>query len=63
MLEVRNTIGNPEEVKSGTGLGSRLILAFTRQLNGQVEVETNDDIYQIRVNFHVPTDSKMIYDY
>lgn len=63
MLEVRNTIGNPEEVKSGTGLGSRLILAFTRQLNGQVEVETTDDVYQIRVNFPVPTDSKMVYDY
>ncbi len=63
MLEVRNTIGNPEEVQTGTGLGSRLILAFTRQLNGQVEIETRDGVYEMRVNFPVPTDSKMVYDY
>ncbi|MEX3316107.1 sensor histidine kinase [Sulfitobacter sp. PS-8MA] len=63
MLEVRNTIGNPDEVKGGTGLGSRLILAFTRQLNGQVEIDTRDGVYEMRVNFPVPTDSKMVYDY
>jgi len=63
LLEVRNTIGDPEKVQNGTGLGSRLILAFTRQLNGQVEIETRDGVYEMRVNFPVPTDSKMVYDY
>jgi len=63
MLEVRNTIGNPDEVPTGTGLGSRLILAFTRQLNGHVEIETKNGVYEMRVDFPVPTDSKMVYDY
>ena len=63
LLEVCNTIGNPEQVKSGTGLGSRLILAFTRQLNGQVEVDSGKGVYRMRVDFPVPTDSKIVYDY
>ena len=50
-------------VVPGTGLGSTLILAFARQLNGQVEVDETDGQYQMTVNFPVPPKNKEVYDY
>ena len=43
-----------EESEGGTGLGSRLIEAFARQLNGQVEIEDNAESYSLSVTFPVP---------
>lgn len=52
-LTIKNTKGGtPPE--PGTGLGSNLINAFTRQLNGQVEVEDSEDTYAMSITFPVP---------
>jgi Signal transduction histidine kinase len=61
-LTVINSLGKVPSV-TGTGLGSRLIDAFARQLNGQVEVEQTDSTYTLNVTFHVPKTAKQIYDY
>ncbi|WP_432817304.1 sensor histidine kinase [Sulfitobacter sp. JB4-11] len=61
-LEIINTVGGaPEE--EGTGLGSKLILAFARQLNGQTEVCENGDLYRLSIAFPVPQQSKQVLDY
>ena len=61
-LTISNTVGEkPEE--AGTGLGSRLIQAFSRQLNGQTEVRDDEDSYHMTVVFPVPQRSKQVYDY
>ncbi len=61
-LVVRNsTAVGP--VVSGTGLGSKLIVAFTRQLNGQVETTEEKDQFTLVVNFPVPPKDKEVYDY
>lgn len=62
LLIVRNSKGN-REVEEGTGLGSRLINAFSRQLNGNAEIEEDDDSYTLRVEFPVPLHTKEVYDY
>ena len=62
LLLVKNTVGKGE-VEDGTGLGSRLINAFSRQLNGQVEITEDDGLYVLRVEFHVPLQAKDVYDY
>ncbi len=62
LLLVKNTLGKGE-VEAGTGLGSRLINAFSRQLNGQVEITEDDALYVLRVEFHVPLQAKEVYDY
>ncbi len=61
-LRIVNTAGGapPEE---GTGLGSRLILAFSRQLNGTLEVSEEDGMYLMSLDFPVPQSDKAIYDY
>ena len=61
-LDVINTSGGTPE-QEGTGLGSKLIHAFARQLNGQTEVSETDDTYQLRVSFTVPQQSKQMLDY
>ncbi|GLT08693.1 sensor histidine kinase [Sulfitobacter porphyrae] len=61
-LTVTNSLGRVPSV-TGTGLGSRLIDAFARQLNGQVEVEQTESTYTLNVTFHVPKTAKQIYDY
>lgn len=61
-LTVRNTKGNTPDVK-GTGLGSRLIHAFARQLNGQTEITDTDEDYTLELVFPVPQESKQVYDY
>tara|TARA_R110002049_G_scaffold117332_2_gene270471 strand:- start:49296 stop:51020 length:1725 start_codon:yes stop_codon:yes gene_type:complete len=62
-LEIRNTIGEGSTAAPGTGLGSRLILAFTRQLNGQVEIDPDGDTFDLVVSFPVPKRNREIYDY
>jgi len=61
-LIVKNTTGGGQD-EVGTGLGSRLINAFSRQLNGQVETNEEDGVYTLCVEFHVPLQSKEVYDY
>ena len=62
VLIVRNTKGE-RDVEEGTGLGSRLINAFSRQLNGHAELEEDEDTYTLRVEFPVPLRAKEVYDY
>lgn len=61
-LRIRNTSGGvpPDE---GTGLGSRLIQAFSRQLNGTLEVTEEDGMYLMVLDFPVPQMDKAVYDY
>ena len=61
-LSIQNSTGNMPVV-SGTGLGSKLILAFARQLNGQVKVGEKGDQYDLTVNFPVPPKEKEVFDY
>ncbi|MEW9918011.1 sensor histidine kinase [Marimonas sp. MJW-29] len=61
-LTVSNTTGGtPNE--EGTGLGSRLIHAFARQLNGQINVIEAEGRYTIEISFPVPQEEKPVYDY
>jgi two-component sensor histidine kinase len=62
LLTVKNSTGHGE-VEKGTGLGSRLINAFSRQLNGQFEIIEEPDSYTLSVEFPVPLKSKIVYDY
>jgi len=62
VLVVRNTKGE-RDVEEGTGLGSRLISAFSRQLNGHAEIEEDEETYTLRVEFPVPLRVKEVYDY
>ena len=62
LLTVKNSTGHGE-VEEGTGLGSRLINAFSRQLNGQFQVLEEADSYTLTVEFPVPQKSKIVYDY
>jgi two-component sensor histidine kinase len=61
-LSIVNTAGGtpPEE---GTGLGSRLIQAFARQLNGTLEVKEEDGMYSLTLDFPVPKVEKAVIDY
>lgn len=61
-LTVTNTTG-AEPDQEGTGLGSRLIEAFARQLNGQVDLTQDAALYQLVLSFPVSQASKQIYDY
>jgi two-component sensor histidine kinase len=61
-LRVSNTSGGtaPED---GTGLGSRLIQAFARQLNGTLHIAEEDGEYILCLDFPVPLMDKEVYDY
>ncbi len=61
-LTIVNTVGGAP-VEEGTGLGSKLILAFARQLNGQVDVNDDGELYTLRIVFPVPMQPKQILDY
>ena len=61
-LEIANTSTEHASI-DGTGLGSKLILAFTRQLNGQIETGLADGYYRTRLDFPVPQHAKPVYDY
>lgn len=47
----------------GTGLGSRLISAFARQLNGTVTIKDDNGEYRLTLDFPVPQHMKPTYDY
>jgi len=61
-LVVENTLGDvvPE---SGTGLGTRLIQAFSRQLGGTLEIEEAEDVYKLKLTFPVPLADKQSNDF
>ncbi|MGJ8595100.1 sensor histidine kinase [Sulfitobacter sp.] len=62
LLRVSNTAGGdaPEE---GTGLGSKLITAFARQLNGTLSTSEENGLYVLELDFPVPMADKVVYDY
>ncbi len=62
LLTVTNTISSAPQV-DGTGLGSKLIHAFTRQLNGNIEIEQTGDRYTLAIQFHVPQIARAVNDY
>jgi two-component sensor histidine kinase len=62
LLLIKNSTGSGE-IEEGTGLGSRLIHAFSRQLNGQFDVIKDSNSYTLRVEFPVPLQAKIVYDY
>ncbi|NNE53485.1 MAG: sensor histidine kinase [Sulfitobacter sp.] len=61
-LSVANTVGG-KPGPDGTGLGSRLIEAFARQLNGEIEVEETAEEYRLVISFPLPQTQKEVYDY
>ncbi len=61
-LVIENTVGKAV-TEPGTGLGSRLILAFTRQLNGHVEVDETADRFKLTLGFPVPRRAKEVRDF
>ncbi|QUJ75952.1 sensor histidine kinase [Sulfitobacter albidus] len=62
VLSISNTSGGTPP-DGGTGLGSRLIQAFARQLNGELEVDEGGEDYTLRLSFPVPLADKETYDY
>jgi two-component sensor histidine kinase len=62
LFTISNTIGK-SAVEAGTGLGSRLINAFARQLNGEVEIFEEEGLYRLSIAFPVPLNIKQVYDY
>jgi len=62
LLWVSNTAGGTA-LEDGTGLGSRLIQAFARQLNGSLEIKEEDGMYVLELSFPVPLNDKDVYDY
>jgi two-component sensor histidine kinase len=62
VLRVVNTKGGvlPE---SGTGLGSRLIQAFARQLNGTLVIDDTDSAFSLELTFPVPLSEKPSFDF
>lgn len=61
-LTVENSAYAPPTAQ-GTGLGSKLILAFTRQLDGTVETTEEAGVYRVAITFPVPQSDKPVYDY
>lgn len=62
LLRIVNTIGGvPPE--AGTGLGSKLITAFARQLNGALSVKEQDGLYILELDFPVPLMDKAVNDF
>ncbi|MGY9049145.1 MAG: sensor histidine kinase, partial [Rhodobacterales bacterium] len=52
VIEISNTCSGEDcEPSNSTGLGSRLIRAFSTQLGGELEQGAIDDIYTVRVEF------------
>ena len=61
-LSVENSAHVPPQ-EEGTGLGSKLILAFSRQLNGQLETGDEDGKFYVRITFPVSQSQKQVKDY
>lgn len=62
VLEITNTT-KPSLSDTGTGLGSRLIQAFARQLEGTLEVTTEAESYTLTLDFPIPEKEKLVLDY
>ncbi|MEM9699201.1 MAG: sensor histidine kinase [Pseudomonadota bacterium] len=62
VLTITNTTGGRPE-HEGTGLGSKLIVAFARQLNGHVYTEEEAGLHTLRIDFPIPRTEKPVYDY
>ncbi|KIN74158.1 sensor histidine kinase [Sulfitobacter guttiformis] len=62
VLRIMNTAGGNAH-EEGTGLGSRLIQAFSRQLNGALEIVDEGGDYILTLDFPVPQMDKATYDY
>lgn len=58
---INTTGGKP--IEEGTGLGSKLIDAFARQLNGQVKISETDDFFTLRLSFPLPSRTKRVIDF
>ena len=61
LLIENSAVEAPSEV--GTGLGSKLITAFTRQLNGHQEALHENGRYRLQITFPVPERDKPVHDY
>lgn len=61
-LVLFNTKGGIPQEES-TGLGGKLIHAFARQLNGQIQIDETEDSYTLSLSFPIAQDSKPAYDY
>ncbi|WP_299413387.1 histidine kinase dimerization/phosphoacceptor domain -containing protein [uncultured Sulfitobacter sp.] len=61
-LRIVNTAGG-ETDDEGTGLGSKLIQAFARQLNGTLESGEEEGMFVLQLSFPVPLTDKSTYDY
>lgn len=54
VLEIENSVGKREgAAQEGTGLGSQLIDAFSTQLEGEVELGTEGDVFRMRLPFRI----------
>lgn len=62
LLRVSNTAGG-DAPEGGTGLGSKLITAFARQLNGTLSTSEENGLYVLELDFPVPMADKVVYDY
>jgi two-component sensor histidine kinase len=62
LLTISNSISNTPQ-PDGTGLGSKLIHAFARQLNGNVEVTQTETDYTLALRFFVPQVARAVNDY
>jgi two-component sensor histidine kinase len=62
ILTITNSISSVPQ-PNGTGLGSKLIHAFARQLNGNVEIEQTDNEYTLALRFHVPQVAREVTDF
>lgn len=62
LLTIKNTKGTVRD-DMGTGLGSTLINAFARQLNGDVVIEDSATEYTLSISFPVPQTDKPQHDY
>ena len=52
-ITVSNTVGASVDDLEGTGLGSQLVNAFARQLEGEPEITQEDGIYTLHVSFNI----------
>jgi two-component sensor histidine kinase len=62
-LTVRNSVAATDVEDVKPGLGTKLITAFARQLNGNLKIARQDDGYDLTVTFPLPKGTKPVHDY
>lgn len=62
VFRIANTVGEAPAAE-GTGLGTQLINAFSRQLNAEVNSEEKDGMHSLTLTFPVPHRAKPVQDY